>query len=119
MSLAGLLKPLLAFDGLLAVIVLTRDGLPVEMIGHGLRAEVLAAEIATVGESARTCFEALEMGLPERLKVDLPGQEVMLFRLGAHHYLGLVFQPSGNHALVSQIVEKTKPQLQAALGGPL
>lgn len=116
MSLAPLLRPLMAFDGLVAVIVLTRDGLPVEMIGHGLRADELSAEVAGVAEAARNCFQALGMGAPKLLKVELKGHEVTTFNLETH-YLTIVFQPYGNHSLITSIIEKTKPQLLAALGG--
>lgn len=115
-SVASLLRPLMAFDGLMAVLVMTRDGLPVEMIGHGLRADVLAAEAATVGEAARTCFENLQMGAPKRIKIDLENHEVDLFELGPY-YLAVLFSSHGNHALVADIVEGTRAELIDALGG--
>ncbi len=116
MSLASLLRPLLAFDGLVAVVVLTRDGLPVEMIGHGLRADALAAEVATAAEAARRCFESLHMGELTRLRVELEHHEVMIVNL-ENHYLAIVFESIENYALVFQIVDKSRAKLLAALGG--
>lgn len=113
--IAALLRPLLAFDGLVAVMVLTRDGLPVELIGHGLQADQLAAEVASVGETARGCCEALGLGAPEQLELRLEKYRVKLFSL-EQHYLAIICA-GGNEAVISQIISNIKPQLRKALGG--
>lgn len=116
MNLAALLRPLLAFDGLVAVMIMTRDGLPVEMIGHGLKANILAAEVATVAEAARKSFRALGLGKPEQLRVSLQNYETSILDLD-HHYLVVIFEPHGNQDLIEQIITNTKEQIQQTLRG--
>lgn len=116
MNLAALLRPLLAFDGLVAVMIMTRDGLPVEMIGHGLRANILAAEVVTVAEAARKSFHALGLGQPSQLQVSLPKHETSILDL-ENHYLVVIFEPGTNQVLIEQIINNTKEQILQALRG--
>ena len=115
-TLRDVLQPLLELDGLLAVLVATRDGLPVEMIGHGLRADHLAAEIAGVAEAARRGFVGLGMGEPAHASIRLPDYEVLVFRAGDHH-LALVREPAPEAEVVAHVGDRVVPDLVRVLGG--
>lgn len=84
MSLRELLRPLSETAGVMAVQVSTRDGLPVEMIGHGLRTDVLAAETAAVAESSRSAAERLMLGEPTYVSLALPQYRLLCFPLEGH-----------------------------------
>lgn len=89
MRLREALAPLLGSDGLIALLVLTRDGLPVEMFGYGLRAEQLAAEIAGVAGAAARSFRSLGLSEPALHRFTLEGCEVEVVPV-EDHYLTLV-----------------------------
>lgn len=89
MSVREALRPIAETDGVLAVQVLTRDGLPVEMIGHGMRADVLAAEAAGMARAATSAAERLMLGEPEQMVVRLP-QYVLACVVLERHRLALV-----------------------------
>lgn len=117
MSLVGALRPFLALDGLVAIVVFSHDGLLVEALGPGvIEAEQAAAELASVAGAARHAFMALGMGEPVQQVVTLAKHEAMLFRY-AEYALALIFQPHGNRALVHQILDAVGPQVQRLLGG--
>lgn len=116
MSLVGILRPLLALDGLVAIVVFSRDGLPVEVIGQGVVPEQAAAELASVAGAARHAFMVLGMGEPLQQIITLAKHEAMLFRY-AEHTLALIFQPHGNRTLVHQLLDTIGPQLHRFLGG--
>lgn len=115
-ALHDALKPLLAQPGLLALLVLTRDGLPVEMIGHGLRADRLAAQVATVAEAARTSYAELGMGEPLHHVTKLPDYDVVTFGSG-DHYLAAVLEPDSDETLVPIVYDSVLAPLRGALGG--
>lgn len=112
----GILRPFLALDGLVAIVVLSHDGLLVEVLGSGVKAEQAAAELASVAGAARHAFVSLGMGEPLQQVVTLAKHEAMLFRY-AEYTLALIFQPHGNRALVHQILDTMGPQVQRLLGG--
>jgi len=67
-----------------AALVLTRDGLPVEMVGHGVRADVLAAEAGALAEACRSATERLVLGEAENVTVRAPGYRLSCLLLGDH-----------------------------------
>lgn len=116
MSLVSVLRPFLALDGLVSIVVFSHDGLLVEVLGSGVEAEPAAAELASVAGAARHAFRALGMGEPLQHVITLAKHEAMLFRY-AEYTLALIFQPHGNRALVHQILDAVGPQVQRLLGG--
>ncbi len=117
MSLVSALRPLLALDGLVAIVVFSRDGLLVEALGPGVtKAEQAAAELASAAGSARLAFMALGLGEPVQQIITLAKHEAMLFRY-AEYTLALIFQPHGNRTLVHQLLDAAGPQVQRLLGG--
>jgi predicted regulator of Ras-like GTPase activity (Roadblock/LC7/MglB family) len=112
------LQPLLTVDGLVAVLVLTADGLPVEMFGYGLRAERLAAEIAGVARCARLGLGALGLGEPKRQQIRTEGHDVDIFPL--EEYCLVVIKDSGrSHEVSPQLLESALGPLREALRGGL
>lgn len=118
MSLTTILRPLLTFDGLIAVMVMTRDGLPVEAIGHNLEGNELAAEIVTIAEASRNCFNNLQMGNPKHLRVTLEQYEISIFSLDLH-YLVVIYRSNIDFALIKEIVDNNKTKIHQELGGQL
>ncbi len=116
MTLQEALRPIFTFNGLQSLLILTRDGLPVEMIGYGLRAEHLAAEIAGAAEASRRCYERLGMGVPRHQQVQLSDFEVVTFTL-EHHYLALVLDGGGTEDLIPYVSEHLLTPLRRVLGG--
>ena len=116
MSLTKVLRPLLTFDGLIAVMVITRDGLPVEAIGHNLEGNRLAAEIATIAEAGRNCFTNLQMGQVKYLRISLEQHEVSIFSFELH-YLVVIYRPNIDFALVEEVIENNKAKIYQELGG--
>lgn len=116
MSLTTSLQPLLALEGIIAVVVMTRDGLPVEMIGHGAKASAIAAQLSTVAKTAQQSFEALDMGTPRRLRVALEQHDTFIVGFN-HHYLALITQPGIEDKKVNQALSNTQAKLNEALGG--
>lgn len=116
MTLQRTLRPLLTLEGLRMVLVLTRDGLPIEMLGHGLRAEVLAAEVAAVAEAARNCYRTLGLGMPRHHRVTLEEHEVVTVAL-ENHYLALVLGIPSSPEVLPFLYQNTLQPLEVALGG--
>ncbi len=115
MSLREALRPLAETDGVLAAQVLTLDGLPVEMIGHGMRADVLAAEAAGLAGAARSAAERLMLGEPQHLVVGLPQYELVCLLL-EHHSVALVVA-HGRADAVLRAGETARAALERALAG--
>ena len=118
MSLHDALKPLLAQPGLVALLVSTRDGLPVEMIGHGLRSDRLAAQVASAAEASRRSFGELGMGEPLHVVTKLRDYDVVTFGSG-DHYLTAVLEPDSEETLVPIVYESVLAPLHKALRGAL
>jgi predicted regulator of Ras-like GTPase activity (Roadblock/LC7/MglB family) len=83
------LAPLAEEGGVVAALVLTRDGLPVEMIGHGVRADVLAAEGGALAEACRSAANRLMLGEADEVTLRAPGYRLTCLLLG-NHALALV-----------------------------
>ena len=109
-------RPLLAFDGLLTVLVTTRDGLPVEMIGHGLHADKLAAEAISILLTAEKCSKNLGLGKLEFQVVQLENYELVMFDLAAY-VLVLVFEAAHGQDVRAVVEDLVKPKLHKVLGG--
>lgn len=116
MNIATALRPLLSTDGLIAIVVMTKDGLPVEMIGHGLRANVLAAEMTSVAEVSRKCFTALGMGRPVSLQVNLEKYRAILYSF-ENHYLAVILKPTSSTDTIMQTIASNREDISSALGG--
>ena len=116
MNLKQVLDELFEYDGLMTLLLLTRDGLPVEMLGHGLRADQLAAEVAGVAERARSSSDVLGLGEPTHLAMAVRDYSVVTFPLG-EHYLTAVIERSLEPEVVPFIYEHTLEPLQNLLGG--
>jgi len=78
------LAPLSEEGGVVAALVLTRDGLPVEMVGHGVRADVLAAEAGSLAEACRSAAERLMLGKAQDVTIRAPGYQLTCLLLGEH-----------------------------------
>jgi predicted regulator of Ras-like GTPase activity (Roadblock/LC7/MglB family) len=115
-SLRVALRPLLAADGLVALMVLTADGLPVEMFGYGLRAEQLAAEMAGLASSARRSFQALGLGEPAGQRFTLEAHTVDIFPV-EEYYLAIVTDGSRSVDVAPLVRERTLVPLGMALRG--
>lgn len=72
-AVRDVLAPLSELGGVVSALVLTRDGLPVEMVGHGVRADVLAAEAGALAAACRSAAERLMLGNAEGVGVVAPG----------------------------------------------
>ncbi len=116
MSLAKILRPLLTFDGLTAVMIMTRDGLPVETIGHNFEGNELAAEMTTIAEASRNCFTNLHMGSVKHVRISLEQYEISIFSLDIH-YLVVIYRPNIDFALVKEVVDNNKDKIYEELGG--
>ncbi|MEX2535516.1 MAG: roadblock/LC7 domain-containing protein [Trueperaceae bacterium] len=116
MSLRVALRPLLAIDGLVALLLLTADGLPVEMFGYGVRAEKLAAEVAGVTAVTRRAFGELGMGQPSGQRIELEGHNVHIYPI-ADYYLALVTDRQNAHFSAPLIQESALEPLRLELRG--
>lgn len=101
MSVREALRSVAETDGVLAVQVLTSDGLPVEMIGHGMRADVLAAEAAGLAHAATSAAERLMLGEPDRVVVRLPQYALACVLLERHRVAMVVVQGREEAALAA------------------
>lgn len=116
MKLRNAVGPLLSSDGLVALLVLTEDGLPVEMFGYGVRAEDLAAEIAGVARSARRACRALGLGEPRSQRISLGTHLIDIYPVH-EHYLALVVDRERFAEPASHLLESTLAPLESALRG--
>ncbi len=99
---------------MVAALVLTRDGLPVEMVGHGVRADVLAAEGGALAEACRSAGERLMLGNADEITVRAPGYHLTCLLLG-DHALALVL--AGEEAAAAlEAARSTVAALRDALG---
>lgn len=118
MSLASALREILAplseSDGVVAALVLTHDGLPVEMVGHGVRADVLAAEAGALAAAGHSAAERLMLGDAEGVSVTAPGYRLSCL-LMEDYALALVLSPDEGGAAV-EAGRALLPELRAALG---
>ncbi|MEJ2666917.1 MAG: roadblock/LC7 domain-containing protein [Deinococcales bacterium] len=89
--LRDVLTPLSELAGVVAALVLTRDGLPVEMVGHGVRADVLAAEAGSLAEACRSAAERLLLGEAQGVSVMAPGYRLSCLLL-EEHVLAMVLE---------------------------
>lgn len=116
MSVREVLRPLSETAGVMAVQVSTRDGLAVEMIGHGLRADVLAAETAAVLESSRSAADRLMLGEPAYVSVVLPQYRLLCFPLESHVLAVMVGE--GDAPAAVELALGVLPRLAAEMGDP-
>ncbi|MEX2541371.1 MAG: roadblock/LC7 domain-containing protein [Trueperaceae bacterium] len=110
------LQPLLGIDGLVALLVLTRDGLPVEMFGYGLRAEQLAAEVAGIARSTGKAFRALGLGDPGRQRISLQSHGVDIIPV-EDYYLVVVSDNGRSDGPAPHVLESTLEPLRLLLRG--
>jgi predicted regulator of Ras-like GTPase activity (Roadblock/LC7/MglB family) len=115
-TLRASLQPLLGVDGLVALLVLTGDGLPVEMFGYGLRAEHLAAELAGVARATRKSFRALGLGEPAGQRIELEGHHVEIVRV-EDHYLAVVADSARSASIAPHLLQSTLVPLRRVLRG--
>lgn len=115
MSLGRALESLQGLTGLLAALLMTYDGLLVEQVGDGFAAELLAAELAGIGGTARQGMSNLALGEVKQLWITVRAFEVAIIMLPGF-YLALVFD---GHNMVSPLpsMERVLQPLEAALGG--
>jgi len=112
-SLRDALAGLADVEGVLAVLLLTRDGLPVEMVGHGVRSDVLAAEAAAVTSAALGAAERLMLGEVGHVAVRLPTYRLVCLPLDEYAVAMLVGDVAG--ALVVDEATGAIAALRAAL----
>lgn len=112
-ELRELLRPLAESAGVMAVQVATRDGLPLEMIGHGLRADVLAAEAASLLASAGSAADRLLLGESDHVMVALPDYRLVCFPL-ERHLLALVVSEADAEPAVA-LAKGALAEVQAAM----
>lgn len=115
MSLRMGLEPLTGLDDLVALLVLTVDGLPVEMLGYGMRAERLAAEMASVAESARRGTFALGLGPPSRQRIITDAHTIDLFPVEGHYLV--VISAGQSEELPPGLLDSTLSSLGRTLRG--
>lgn len=108
------LAPLAEEGGVVAALVLTRDGLPVEMVGHGVRADVLAAEGGALAEACRSAAQRLMLGEADEITVRAPGYRLTCLLLGEHALALVLAGPEASGALDAARV--TLAALREALG---
>jgi len=108
------LAPLAEAGGVVAALVLTRDGLPVEMLGHGVRADVLAAEGGALAEACRSAAERLMLGEADEITVRAPGYRLTCLLLGEHALALVLAGEEATGAL--DVARKTVASLREALG---
>ncbi len=116
MSLRDVLRRLAETEGVLAAQVATRDGLPVEMIGHGMRTDVLAAEAAGVLQSARSAADRLMLGNTAYVAVALPKNQLLCFPLDRYLVAVVVGEDDARQAIAA--TTEFLPKLAAALAEP-
>lgn len=107
------LAPLTEEGGVVAALLLTRDGLPVEMVGHGVRADVLAAEGGALASACRSAAERLMLGDAEEVSVRAPGYRLTCLLLG-EHALALVLAGDDTDAALASARSTLEP-LRAVL----
>lgn len=116
MNLAGALNQLTQLEGLVAAVLMTHDGLPVEQVGSRFAAESIAAELSGLAEAARDCFASLSLGDVRNLSVSLTAHEVTLMVVPGH-LLALVFERGSGSILLAPAIERALQPLRTALGG--
>lgn len=112
--LRDVLTPLSELAGVVAALVSTRDGLPVEMVGHGVRADVLAAEAASLAEACRSAAERLLLGEAQGVSVMAPGYRLSCLLVG-EHVLAMVLEGDAADAALAA-GRDLLPALRQALG---
>jgi predicted regulator of Ras-like GTPase activity (Roadblock/LC7/MglB family) len=108
------LTPLSELAGVVAALVLTRDGLPVEMVGHGVRADVLAAEAGSLAEACRSAAERLLLGEAQGVSVMAPGYRLSCLLLD-EHVLAMVLEGDAADAALAA-GRDLLPELRRVLG---
>lgn len=116
MNLSGALAPVAALPGLVAGLVFTYDGLVVDQAGSRFAADQLAAELASLADSARSCFLNLSLGEVRQFSVSLTSHDVTLLLLPGH-FLALVFERGRSIGRLPDDVERALKPLRAVLGG--
>jgi predicted regulator of Ras-like GTPase activity (Roadblock/LC7/MglB family) len=114
-SLGRALESVQGLSGLVAAVVLTLDGLPIEQVGDGFATELLAAELAGIGEKARQGMSNLALGDVSQLWLTVQAFQVALIVL-PDCYLALVFD-AGKMISPFPSMERVLQPLRAALGG--
>ncbi len=109
------LAPLGEEGGVVAALVLTRDGLPVEMVGHGVRADVLAAEGGALAEACRSAADRLMLGEANEITVRAPGYRLTCLLLGEHALALVLAGDEASGAL--EVARAAVVSLRDALGG--
>lgn len=115
MNLTAALEPLTRLDGLIALVILTADGLPVQMLGYGFRAERLAAEIAAVAGSADRGATALGLGRPVRQRLVTDSHTLDIFPFEAHYLV--VITTGQSEELPAGLLDSTLEPLSRMLRG--
>lgn len=115
MSIRLALEALQELPGLQDALVFTQDGLTVERLGSNDMADLLAAELATIGEKVRQGLHNVALGELQRLWLTLEDSEVALIRLPGY-WLALVFDGSSVFTSVPSLERAVQP-LRLALGG--
>lgn len=108
MSVREALGQIADVDGVLAALLLTSDGLPVEMIGQGVRADVLAAEAAAVAGSAASAAERLVLGPVGYVAVSLPQYQLVCFPTDDHAVAIVV-----GHGAGTLVIEEARGAVRA------
>ncbi len=108
------LTPLAEEGGVVAALVLTRDGLPVEMVGHGVRADVLAAEGGALAEACRSAADRLMLGEADEITVRAPGYRLTCLLLGEHALALVLAGDEASGAL--EVARAAVASLREALG---
>ncbi len=113
-GLRDVLAPLAERDGIVAALVLTRDGLPVEMVGHGVRPDALAAEAGALAEACRSAADRLMLGRAEGVTVSAPGYRLSCLLLDEHALALVLVGEEAGEAL--DAAREILGELRAALG---
>lgn len=114
LALREALAPVSESDGVVAALVVTRDGLPVEMVGQGVRSDVLAAEAGALALACRSAAKRLMLGEAEGVSMMAPGYRLSCLFLEEHTLALLLAGDEDGPAL--DAARASLPGLRAALG---
>jgi predicted regulator of Ras-like GTPase activity (Roadblock/LC7/MglB family) len=104
-------------EGVLALSLVAKDGMPVESVSSdpNLDLEVLAAELVAQARSITENHRELDVGEVQQLSVTTDRMTLMVSSVAADYYLLLVLGPAGNYGRARFELRRARLLLEADL----
>jgi predicted regulator of Ras-like GTPase activity (Roadblock/LC7/MglB family) len=117
-SLGEVVRGLAAREGVVAVLVLSADGLPIEHTAHEpFEAETLAALTATLAQYATRLGLGAGRGALRTAVIEYERGLLVVAQIGAGDCLAILAKPEANVGELLYDLRQHRPALTAAIGG--